>query len=198
MAEPNVYWPATAGAAQEATEVEQLCHSNPILNQALIRIRDLLGEEAGEIDTTMKSLGPNIQSDIERARWMIRTYLSGNLTDREVKINKARIEKRYTALEEERTELLCLLTDQRDEFEMEKIAVERERVQEKMVWDQYMKEREVVLLSSVTSVMIKRERVMEELRNQVETKVRTKVLHDLFSSAPGIIPHIVALHTLLS
>ncbi|KAL2100063.1 hypothetical protein ACEWY4_004457 [Coilia grayii] len=188
MEEAKVKWQLLTS---EATERDQLFHSKSIIYQELMRIKGLLGKETGGMDTSTKSL--NIQSEVDRIEYMLTKSLSGGVPDREGAITNVEqsregrqehlafdlkeIEQRFNSLEKQETELQRFLADQREEFEMDKIALERERVHEKVAWDKYMKDREAFFLSSVLSVMMKREKVMEQLRNQPERQVRHNTLY---------------------
>ncbi|XP_048115543.1 uncharacterized protein LOC125305004 [Alosa alosa] len=189
------------GAAQETFEVEQFCHSKSKIDQALGRMQDFLREETGEIDTLMKSLRHINQSVTDRSQCRIKC-LPKDFTDREMNNNDERstevnqehlttdqmeIKQRFNALKQKEMKLQCQLIERNEEFEMEKIVLERERVHERMDWDRYMQEREAALLSTVMSVMIKRKKMMEELRNQVvrESTSNTKRMEGAVKNCCG-------------
>lgn len=193
------------GSAWEATQSGHSCHSTN--NQATTRIQEFLGNET-KTSPVMTS-DRHIHSASESSQCRLRKCLSRDLTDRELikkyhlkEVNQEQlafylkdIEQRFIALEQREIKLQSQLKERHEEFEMEKIVFERERVHEKMEWDRCMQEREAVLISTVMSVMIKRERVMEELRKQIKTEVRCVTL---CKQLPVHCCHIHNVHTCIS
>ena len=82
------------------------------------------------------------------------------------------LEDIFTALEEDRRNLQNLLQEQKEDYEMELRALERERVQERVAWEREMREREEALLCTFISVVVCKDKVMKDLRIQMDRPVR--------------------------
>lgn len=177
-------------AAREPTHVEHSCHST--YNQTQTRIQEFLGDESGDTNPVMRS-HRLIQSDSDSPQCSMNKCLPRDSTDKEVNFTKKDhltelteeqlafylkdIEQRFTDLDQREISLINLLKERHEEFEMEKIVVEREIIHEKMEWDRCVQEKEAAFISSVRSVMIKREKVMEELRKRAGREVRRVTLY---------------------
>ncbi|KAG5265766.1 hypothetical protein AALO_G00246150 [Alosa alosa] len=88
--------------------------------------------------------------------------------EREDRVSDLReLERYFIALEKDRNNLQNLLQEQREEHTMTLAALEREMIQERMVWDRQMREREEALLSAFMSVAISKEKLMKDLMGRM-------------------------------
>ncbi|KAL2098185.1 hypothetical protein ACEWY4_007392 [Coilia grayii] len=165
--------------------VEKFDHPSKLVpEQSLCKTCKNLGVDAVKVDTPFCG----IQSGLEETRSgcvgaePVVAHLKEEANPKQVELQEDRstdvkeLEEYFTALEQDRRHLQQLLLDQKEEHQMEMRALEREWEQERLEWERQWREKEEVLMASLRSKLISREKLMKDLRSQLHVLVSTKHL----------------------
>ncbi|KAL2098908.1 hypothetical protein ACEWY4_005388 [Coilia grayii] len=164
--------------------------SQVLIEQALEKIRKCLGDGGTEDNHGNITCSNSLQSDINAAlSRLTRCLTQGHASEMERPTEemkedeksdqKARgsdqreIEEYLAVLQQRCANFRSLLNDQYEEHRMEMRALARVRVQEMAEREREMWEKDEVLLSSLISVAVRREKVMNDLRNQALSRALT-------------------------
>ena len=137
-------------------------------------LQNLLQEKNEENEMKLRAM--------EREMVHERVELESEMRDREEALERKReMRDREEALERKwaeeraivrRKEALARERVQEREMRDKKEALERERVQERVAWEREMREREEALLCTFMSVVVCKDKVMKDLRIQMDRPVR--------------------------